>query len=119
MLAAMTLTIASDPVPLRVDESGAVRVGGTQLPLQMFLIEHLGGADAQALHERFPRLALADIHAVLAYYYRYRPEVDAWLADCEAEADALQQKIESDPRNIALRESLLRSRKELGLDPDA
>ena len=44
----MSLMIHADPVPLRVDETGTIRVGKTRVTLDVFLADHrrrlVGGA---------------------------------------------------------------------------
>ena len=56
------------------------------------------GAIAEQINESFPSLDLADICAVIAYYLANRECVAEYLGRQEAEADALQQQIESDPK---------------------
>ena len=83
----MPLTIHADPVPLRPDATGTVRVAGTRVTLET-VVEHLrAGASPQEIAERFPVLAAADAHAVFAYYLRHQEEVDRYLAEEAARAD--------------------------------
>jgi len=55
------------------------------------------GATAERIAESFPSLELADIYAVIAYYVANRESVEEYLQTQEAEADALQRQIESNP----------------------
>ena len=55
------------------------------------------GATAERIAESFLSLDLAEIYAVIAYYLANRESVEEYLKHQEAEADTLQQQIESDP----------------------
>jgi uncharacterized protein (DUF433 family) len=89
----MALTIHPDPVPLRVDADGVVRVGGARVSLDVILAHHHQGASAEEIAERFPVLTLADVHAALAYYLRHRDEIDHYLAEQVRQADDAVQAL--------------------------
>jgi hypothetical protein len=57
------------------------------------------GATAEQIAYSFPSLGLADIHLSIAYYLTHREEVEQYLRQQETEAEALKQKIESDPKH--------------------
>ncbi len=92
----MTLSIQADPVPLRMDEAGAIRVGNSRLTLDVLIEEYEGGASPEAMAQAFDTLDLADIYAALAYYHRHREEVTAYLRRREAAAGEIRQKIETE-----------------------
>src|SRR5438132_12443363 len=89
-------TIHSDPVPLRVDETGTIRVGITRITLDVLLGHLLSGVKPEQVvsEECLPTLSLADVHGVLAYYYRHQAELDEYLQRRRGEADNRQQEIE-------------------------
>ena len=91
------ITISSDPVPLRVDESGAIRVGTTRITLDVLLGFLLGGVKPEQIvsEEWYPTLTLADVHGVLAYYHRHQTELDEYLKRRAEEADRMQDEIET------------------------
>lgn len=91
----MTLTISSDPVPLQVDERGTVRVAGTRLTLDTVIALHRQGRSAGEIAHSFAGLALADVHAVLAYYLHHQAEVDASLAERARLADDTRRDLEA------------------------
>lgn len=92
----MSLTLTADPLPLHADEHGSIRVGDTRVLLEFVLHAYQAGASAEQIVQRFDTLDLADVHAVLAYYLRHRPEVDDYLRRREAEAWDTRQRIEAD-----------------------
>jgi len=95
--------IHCDPVPLRVDETGTIRVGNTRITLDVLLGYLLSGVKPEQVvsEEWYPTLSLADVHGVLAYYYRHRTELDEYLRCRREEADRRQNEIEATQPNFA------------------
>jgi uncharacterized protein (DUF433 family) len=93
---AMVLAIETEQqVPLRVDESGAVRVGNTRVLLELVVGEYLRGSDAEEIVNHFPALELADVHMVIAYYLRHKAEIEAYIEQVEREGEQIRQEIEA------------------------
>jgi uncharacterized protein (DUF433 family) len=91
----MTITLHADPVPLRVDDSGAIRVGESRVTLDALLqYWHLGMKPAE-IAKGLDTLALADVHGALGYYYRHQQELDEYLRCRGEEAEELRLQIES------------------------
>lgn len=84
----MAWSIPTDPVPLRVDEGGNVRVGPTRVTLATVVSQFNNGASPELIAEWYDTLELADVYAVLAHYLRHRDEIDTVLAREDAEAEA-------------------------------
>ena len=104
----MALTIQTDPVPLRVDEHGVVRVGGSQVLLDVVVREYNNGAEPEAIAHGFPTLDLADVYGAIAYYLRHRKEVDDDLQVRRHEAETLRRDFEArQPARTELRDKLL------------
>jgi uncharacterized protein (DUF433 family) len=85
-------------VPLTTTEFGTIRVGRSRVSLDSVVHHYKQGATAERIAESFPSLDLADIYAVIAYYLANRESVEEYFQRQEADADALQQEIESDPK---------------------
>jgi len=92
----MALAVAADPTPLRTDEHGVVRVGDTRVTLSSIVRSYQRGDTPEAIHEGFPSVPLADVFATITYYLRHQEEVDAYLADEDAEAEHIRRQIEAD-----------------------
>lgn len=101
------LAIHNDPVPLRVDAGGAVRVGPTRVTLETVLYAYKDGATPEEILDSFPTLLLADIYSVIGYYHRHKEEVETFLDQSEMEAEKLRQEIEARWPSAGLRERLL------------
>jgi uncharacterized protein (DUF433 family) len=96
-------------VPLTVTEHGTIRVKGSRVSLDSIVHHFKLGATAEQIAQSFPSLNLGDIYAAIAYYLAHREAVEEYLEQQEAEADALQEQMESDPKyQSSIRE--LRSR---------
>jgi uncharacterized protein (DUF433 family) len=102
------LSIQNDPVPLRVDEHGVIRVGNSQVLLDVVIREFHNGAEPEAIAHGFPTLNLADVYGAIAYYLRHRKDVDEYLHVRRQEAEKLQQEIAAkQPSQSELRAKLL------------
>jgi uncharacterized protein (DUF433 family) len=78
-----------------MDDTGTIRVGGTRLTLDTVLGAFERGDTPDEIIQGFPDLSLADVYAIIAYYFRHRQEVDAYLEAREAEAAELRKKFEA------------------------
>jgi uncharacterized protein (DUF433 family) len=91
----MTIAIKANPVPLRADADGTIRITGSRLTLDTVIWAYLDGATPEQIVERFPAISLPDAYAVIGYYLRYRQDVEAYLRGREQAAAALRQEIEA------------------------
>jgi uncharacterized protein (DUF433 family) len=91
----MTVTIQADPVPLRVDDHGVIRIGNSRVPLDAVLAEYRKGASPETIAQEFDTLDLADVYAAIAYALRHANEVAAYLRGREEEATAMREKVEA------------------------
>lgn len=92
----MVLALRAVPSPLRLDEHQVARVGQTRVTLDSVIADFKVGSSAEAIVAHYPALTLAEVYAVLAYYLRYRDDVEAYLleqalAEAAARAEAAQQ----------------------------
>jgi len=102
------LPLQADPPPLRVDDGGSIRIGKSRISLDLFVEQYENGMTAEEMVRAYDSLALADIHAVTAYYLRHRDEVWAYLKRREEEAEALQVRIEAERPRLSREELLAR-----------
>jgi uncharacterized protein (DUF433 family) len=103
----LTLQIVTEPVPLRVDAGGVVRVGDTRVSLDVLVSRFWQGDTPEQIVEGFPTVRLAEVYAILAYYLSHREEVDAYLAEQDRKAAEIRAAIEKEyPPDPKLRERL-------------
>src|ERR671937_170551 len=102
------LPLHAEPPPLRVDEGGAVRIGGSRISLDLVVEQYENGMTPEDMVRAYDTLVLADVHAAVAYYLRHRDEVRAYLKRRKEEAEALQARIEAERPRISRAELLPR-----------
>ena len=91
----MPLAIHQDPVPLRVDEEGTIRVGDTRITLDVLLGDYRRGMTPKQIVEQLDSLTVADVYGALAYYHRHKDELDAYLRERAEDSACRQREIES------------------------
>ncbi|MBU2609950.1 MAG: DUF433 domain-containing protein [Chloroflexi bacterium] len=106
----MTLTIASETVPLVTDIDGVIRVGETRVTLDTVIAAFLDGATAEEISQQYPSLDLADVYSVIAYYLRQRAEIDTYLQRRREQAEKIREENESQFDPSGIRDRLLARR---------
>lgn len=103
----MALSIKTEPLPLLKDKDGVIRVGGTRVTLDTVVAAFNEGATAKEIVQQYPSLELADVYAIISYYLRKQPEVEAYLQKRQKHAEKIRKQNEArfDPQGI--RERLL------------
>jgi uncharacterized protein (DUF433 family) len=91
----MTLMVVADPVPLRTDAGGAIRVGNTRVTLDIIVAAYQQGMSPEELVDELPTLELADVYAVITFYLRHRTEVDDYLEEQRQQGEEIRAKIEA------------------------
>jgi uncharacterized protein (DUF433 family) len=89
------LVIHDDPMPIRIDSGGAVRVGPTRVTLETVMSYFNSGYTPEKIQDSFPTLRLADIYSVIGYYLRHKDEVEEYLRQSEQEAAEIRKEIET------------------------
>lgn len=106
----MRLELTADPVALASDADGVLRVAGTRVRLDTVVGALRLGATAEEVAPQYPALDLAAVYAVIAFYLRRRPEVDADLVAQEPGAASARRRAEAAFDPADLRERLLARR---------
>jgi uncharacterized protein (DUF433 family) len=88
----MSFPIIPDPVPLRLDDCGVIRVGKTRVSLDSVIYSHRRGLTPAEIQDSFPTLELKDVFATVAYYLSHQAEVDAYIAAQEREGERIRQE---------------------------
>ena len=112
----MSLIITAEPVPLKVDESGVVRVGGTRVTLETVIISFNQGATAEEIVQQYPSLKLADVYATIAYYLSKKAEVDGYLQQQQKLAEKVRTLNETRFNSQGIRSRLLARQAQMETD---
>jgi uncharacterized protein (DUF433 family) len=77
------------PQYLEADDRGVPWIAGTNTKVAEVVLDHLeAGWSPERIHDEYPELSLAQIHAALAYYFDHREQIDTWIAESRAEMEA-------------------------------
>src|SRR5713101_7353773 len=107
-----TSVIEPQPVPLRRDDTGAIRIGDSRVLLELVIEAYLDGATPETIVQWFESLQLADVYAVISYYLNHSEEVKKYLQQREEVTAEVRRKIEAQqPQRPHFREGLLARRK--------
>jgi uncharacterized protein (DUF433 family) len=112
----MSLDIKDRTVPLRVEDSGQVRVGGTRVTLDVVVGQFKRGRSPKQIQRSFDTLKLADIYATVAYYLYNQGAVEAYLRERERIGEEIRRQTEARYPRAGLRERLLARRAVLVAD---
>ena len=98
----MSLLLETQPLPLRTDNDGVIRVGNTRVTLETVIGAFKKGATPEQIAQDYTTLDLVDIYAVIAFYLYQSEAVDAYLAAQSEEGQQLRRQMESrfDPPGI-------------------
>ena len=84
-------------MPLIITEQGTIRIKGSRVSLDSIIHHFKLGATAEQIVQSFPSLSLGDVYSSIAYYLTHRHEMEDYLELQQAEADSLQNQLESNP----------------------
>ena len=112
-----SLVIEPQPVPIRADENGDLRVGESRVLLDLVIRAHLEEVSPEDIVRRYDTLKVAEVYGAISYYLTHRDEIDRYLQEREEEAAVVRAKIEAgQPARPGFREELLRRRAAGGSD---
>jgi len=103
----MPFAVTADTVPLQLDATGVVRVGGTRVTLDTVVECYGEGLTAEAIAEQYPAISLGDIYATLAYYLRHKDAVEEYLAHRRQTGDVIRREARARYDQKGIRERLL------------
>ena len=105
------LRIRDEKVPLKADESGVVRVGGTRVTLDCVVEMFEDNSSPEEIVEQYDVLQLADVYAVITYLLRNPDEVKAYVSRHSAASEERHRAID-EQFPPTLRAKLLRANRE-------
>lgn len=111
---AMSVPFATEVIPLRKDEHGVIRVGGTRVTLDTVLHVFKQGLSAEEIVDCYPSLTLADVYMVISYYLRHQSEIETYLERREREEEEVRRQNEARFDQRGIRERLMARRNQRG-----
>jgi uncharacterized protein (DUF433 family) len=99
------MAIAEARTHIIFDEKGVARIDQTTIKVVEIALDHLAyGWSADAIHEQYPHLSMAQIHAALAYFYDHQPEIEKQISEIEEYVTKLRAELGSSPSALRLRQ---------------
>ncbi|MFN8491060.1 MAG: DUF433 domain-containing protein [Caldilineaceae bacterium] len=80
-----------------------IRIKGRRIGLEHIIYAYNEGYSPEQIANKFPGLDLKIIYTLIAYYLHYRAEVDAYIAQLDAETEAAQRQWEKERSPASLR----------------
>ena len=101
----MTFEIEIQPLPLKMDNDGVVRVARTRVTLDTVILTFLDGATAEEIAQQYPSLSLSDIYSVIGYYLNQREKVNNYLQNREKFRDEIKKhnELRFNPEGVRFR----------------
>jgi uncharacterized protein (DUF433 family) len=79
---------------IEVDAKGVARIAGSRIKVSGLVRDaRLYGWGVKELHEQFPHLTLAQLHAAFVYYHDHQEEVDRQIAAGEKLVEDIEGKL--------------------------
>ncbi|MCC6123663.1 MAG: DUF433 domain-containing protein [Pirellulales bacterium] len=97
----MSITLQTDPLLLREDPDGGLRIGQTRILVELVLRAFQDRATPETIVQRYPTLGLVDVYAVITHYLQHREEMDRYLAERERRAKEVRERIERGQGDMA------------------
>jgi hypothetical protein len=105
-VAEMNISLEQETLPLREDETEAIRVGHSRVLLELVIRAFQDGASAETIVQRYSTLSLSDVYLTIGYYLKNQDIVELYLKKRENLAESVRQKLSSIQPDL----SLIRSR---------
>ena len=91
----MTLQMDAIPVPMAIDASGSIRIGGTRVTLDNLMAHFEAGATPEEIVEQIDALSLADVYLVRGCCLLHPAEVRGYLKARSEQARHTRTMIEA------------------------
>ena len=75
---------------IEINDRGVAKIIGSRSKVRQIVMDVRNGLSPADIHEQYPHLSMAQIHAALAYYYDHTAEIDAEIEAGRRVADELQ-----------------------------
>jgi uncharacterized protein (DUF433 family) len=106
----MTLPLITEPIPLRSDADGVLRVGNTRVTLDTVAAAFQEGMTPEGIVEQYPTLALGQVYSVIGYLLNHTAELETYQKARLEKAEAVRRENEARFPSAGIRERLLARR---------
>jgi uncharacterized protein (DUF433 family) len=89
----MSLVLERDSLPLKEDETGAIRVGNSRVLLELVIRAFQDGASPESIVQRYSTLSLSEVYTTIGYYLGHQQDIDSYLSDRDQLAESVRQRL--------------------------
>jgi uncharacterized protein (DUF433 family) len=107
----MSIVLERDTLPLKNDETGAIRVGNSRVLLEIVIRAFQDGASAESIVQRYSTLSLSDVYSTIGYYLGHQDTVEAYLNQREKLAESVHERLSDTQPDLSLIRSRLLAKK--------
>lgn len=101
---------------IEVDDRGVAKLLGTRTKVRQVVMDMRNGMSPEQIHDQYPHLSMAQIHAALAYYYDHKSAIDDEIAAGIQFAEEMRRQ---HPNRYTRAELEARWREKFGTEPPA
>ena len=102
----MAELVTALPAPLKAWEDGTIRVGSSRVLVDLVVHHFKQGATAEQIQHSFPSVTLRDVYGAIFYYLEHTEEVETYLANQEAQAEAIEQTVRNSQGHTSVQKRL-------------
>jgi uncharacterized protein (DUF433 family) len=106
------LPLNDQPIPIRIDEHGVARVGGTRIPLETIVGAFRRGASPEEIVHAYSALKLSDVYKVISFIIDHPGEIAEYMKDVDIDRAASLELIKEHGDLYYLRDKLLALQRE-------
>ena len=99
---------------IEINDRGVAKIIGSRSKVRQIVMDVRNGLLPADIHEQYPHLSMAQIHAALAYYYDHRAEIDA---EIDAGMRMVDEMRAANPNKLTRAELERRWREKFGTEP--
>ena len=99
---------------IEIDDRGVAKLIGTRSKVRQGVMDMQNGMSPEQIHEAYPHLSMAQIHAALAYYYDHKEAIDAEIEEGRRYVEEMRAK---NPNRFTRAELEARWREKFGTEP--
>jgi len=77
---------------IEVDDRGVAKIAGSRSKVRMIVVDRRNGLSPEEIHDAYPHLSLAQIHAALAYYFDHQAEIDAEIEEADRYVEEMRAR---------------------------
>lgn len=103
----MTLQMDAIPVPMAMDASGSIRIGGTRITLDDLMAHFDAGESPEEIVQQLDALYLADVYLVRGYCLLHPQEIGDYLRARSEQAKQTRALIEAETDSAGFVQEIL------------